>query len=130
MIVRFTESSIEPKTIYDLFAEDEPGNVGSVLLHYAVVKVQKEGGRKTTGIAFAAKGDVEAELKGIAREMKQRWTLNEVVLLRRQGEVGVGEIISLVAASSPNSQDVFAACQYGIAALKKMTTIAKEEIYF
>ncbi|CAG0981879.1 partial molybdopterin synthase catalytic subunit, partial [Anaerolineae bacterium] len=39
----------------------------------------------------------------------------------------VGDIISLVAASSPNSEDAFAACRHGIARLKKMTTVCKRE---
>jgi molybdopterin synthase catalytic subunit len=42
--------------------------------------------------------------------------------------VGVGEIISLVAVSSPSSEDAFAACRFGIGRLKKMGSIAKREV--
>lgn len=52
-----------------------------------------------------------------------------MILLRRQGRVGIGEIISLVSASSPNSKDVFAACQFGIECLKMMPTVLKTEYY-
>jgi molybdopterin synthase catalytic subunit len=41
----------------------------------------------------------------------------------------VGEIISLVAVSSPSSEAAFAACGHGLACLKQMPTIIKTEIY-
>ena len=53
----------------------------------------------------------------------------DVLLIRRIGRLGIGDIISLVAASSPNSEDAFASCRHGISRLKKMTTIRKNEIY-
>jgi molybdopterin synthase catalytic subunit len=42
--------------------------------------------------------------------------------------VEVGGIISLVAVSSPSSEDAFAACRFGIGRLKKMSTIGKKEV--
>jgi len=50
-------------------------------------------------------------------------------MIRRTGCLGIGEIISLVAASSPNSEDAFEACKLGISRMKKMTTIHKTEKY-
>lgn len=67
-------------------------------------------------------------MQGIAEHLLDRWELEDVLLVRRLGCLKTGEIISLVATSSPNSADAFAACQHGISHLKKMTTIAKTEI--
>ena len=67
------------------------------------------------------------ELEGIAGELEQRWKLEDTLLIRRTGLLEVGEIISLVAASSPNSEDAFDACRFGISRLKKMSTIHKSE---
>jgi molybdopterin synthase catalytic subunit len=66
-------------------------------------------------------------LEGIAGELETHWKLEDVLLIRRTGCLAVGEIISLVAASSPNSEDAFEACKQGISSLKKMSTITKTE---
>lgn len=121
MIVR---QAIDTRQAYDLI---DKGMSGSVVLHYAVVKQNHDPARPTTGIDFRENGDVEAELAAISAEMIQSCALEDVLLIRRLGHVGTGEIISLVAASSPNSEDAFVACRYGISRLKKMQTIDKRE---
>jgi molybdopterin synthase catalytic subunit len=129
MTVKFSEEPIDPTSVYRLLEENDSGAVGSVLLHFAVVKVQTGDGGKTVGIEYRAKGDVEEELEAIANTLRGRWRLNDVVLLRRSGKVCIGEIISLVAVNSPNSQDAFEASQFAIECLKKMSTIAKKEVF-
>ena len=119
-----TQEAISTREAYGLI---EKGGAGSVVLHYAVVKQSHDPGRLTTGIDYRENGDVEAELEAIAEELKTRGTLDDVLLIRRLGHVGIGEVISLVAASSPNSEDAFEACRYGISLLKKMRTIDKRE---
>jgi molybdopterin synthase catalytic subunit len=71
---------------------------------------------------------METEMDGIAEHLKSRWLLEDVLLIRRLGSLKTGEIIALVAVSSPNSKDAFAACEHAISHLKKMTTIDKKEI--
>ena len=126
MAVTVTREPIDPAAVYDLL--DREG-AGSVVFHYAVVKEQHGGTGVTSRIDYAAAGDTEAELGEIAAELGKKWRLADVLLVRRIGALGVGDIISLVAASSPNSEDAFAACRHGIACLKKMKTVAKKEIY-
>ncbi len=124
-MVKVTEDSIHPGDIYDLLAKQ---TAGSVLLHYAVVKETPHNQAATAGVSYRRAGDMEAEMQGIAEHLLDRWELEDVLLVRRLGCLKTGEIISLVATSSPNSADAFAACQHGISHLKKMTTIAKTEI--
>jgi molybdopterin synthase catalytic subunit len=81
----------------------------------------------TCHIEYSAIGNVEEELVLIAGEMGESWEIEDSLLIRRIGRVGIGEIISLVAVSSPASEDAFAACRFGIGRLKKMTTIGKKE---
>jgi molybdopterin synthase catalytic subunit len=119
-----TNEPIDPQGAYALIGKK---NSGSVVLHYAVVKEQTGGDRPTSCIDYRSEGDTDGELAGIAKELKEAWTLEDVLLIRRTGCLDVGEIISLVAASSPNSEDAFEACRQGIARLKKMATIKKQE---
>ncbi|HEY6871813.1 MAG TPA: molybdenum cofactor biosynthesis protein MoaE [Geobacteraceae bacterium] len=126
MTLMLSHDPIDPATVYDLIAKQ---NAGSVVFHYAVVKEQKGHDGVTTGIEYQSAGDTEAELREIAAELKEKWKVEDLLLIRRVGRLGIGDIISLIAASSPNSEDAFAACRHGIARMKKMATIRKQEMY-
>jgi molybdopterin synthase catalytic subunit len=123
-MVKLVESTIDPATVYNSICS---AFSGSVVFHYAVVKKQAGTGKATTCIEYSAQGDCLKELEGIAEELEGRWKLEDVLLIRRTGCLAVGDIISLVAASSPNSEDAFEACRHGISRLKKMSTICKTE---
>ena len=125
-MVRFSTEQIDPKRVYEMIGKDA---AGSVLFHFAVAKAMGAKHGITTHIDYQTNGDVKGNLKDIETELKEKWGLTDVLLLRRQGMVAVGEIISLVAVSSPGSEAAFAACHHGIACLKKMPTIIKTEIY-
>jgi molybdopterin synthase catalytic subunit len=125
-MVCFSSEPIDPKQVYDLIGKDA---AGSVLFHFAVAKAMGANHGITTHITYQPNGDVERNLEDIAAEMREKWNLADVLLLRRQGSVAVGEIISLVAVSSPNSEAAFAACRHGLACMKRMPTINKTEIY-
>ncbi|MBL0225312.1 MAG: molybdenum cofactor biosynthesis protein MoaE [Geobacteraceae bacterium] len=123
-MVKLVESTIDPASVYNSICS---AFSGSVVFHYAVVKKQAGSGKSTTSIEYKAQGDTLQELEGIAGELERSWKLEDVLLIRRTGCLVVGEIISLVAASSPNSEDAFEACRHGINRLKKMSTIRKAE---
>jgi molybdopterin synthase catalytic subunit len=123
-VIKLVETPIDPASAYDSICSTISG---SVVFHYAVVKKQAGSGIATTCIEYKAHGNTLQELEGIAMELENRWKLEDVLLIRRTGCLSVGEIISLVAVSSPNSDDAFEACRHGISRLKKMTTITKTE---
>ena len=125
-MVMISHEPIDPAAIYPLLGREQ---AGSIVFHYATVKEQSSHDKVTTGIEYRMDGDTEAELAEIAAELTEKWKLADVLLIRRIGRLGIGDIISLVAASSPNSEDAFASCRHGISRLKKMTTIRKNEIY-
>ena len=125
-MVMVTEHPINPATAFGLVSTE---NSGSAVFHYAVVKENTGRERATTCIDYRHNGDVDAELEIIAADLKDKWFLDDVLLVRRTGRLEVGEIISLVAASSPNSADAFEACKYGISRMKGMITIKKNEVF-
>ena len=124
-MIYVVEEAIQPEETYQMLAKN---TAGSVLLHYAVVKETPHNQASTTGVNYQRNGDMETEMQAIANALQEQWQLEDVVLIRRLGCLKAGEIISLIAASSPNSADVFAACQHGISLLKKMTTFRKVEL--
>jgi molybdopterin synthase catalytic subunit len=123
-MVKLVENPIDPALIYNSICS---AFSGSVVCHYAVVKKQAGSDKSTTAIEYQTQGSPLQELEGIAKELERCWKLEDVLLIRRTGCLAVGEIISLVAASSPNSEDAFEASKQGISCLKKMSTIRKTE---
>jgi len=121
-----SSAPIDPAEIYAGIVKN---CAGSVLLHFAVVKPLSGQGGTTGSITYASSGDSLAELRGIARGMIDEFALEDVVLIRRTGRLGLGDIISLVAASASASEDAFEACRQGLARLKAMTTIVKDEVF-
>lgn len=125
-MVACVSDPIDPASAYQSICS---ANSGSVVFHYAVVKRNAEAGKLTAAIEYTIQAGAQQELEQISGELKRRWNLQDVLILRRTGCIGVGEIISLVAASSPNSEDAFEACKQGIACLKKMSTVRKRELF-
>ena len=118
-----TETTINPNEVYDKIKRE---TVGSVVLHFAVVR-EWTGDQSTQSIDFQRNGDIEDELKSIADSIKDSYQLEDVLIIRRLGELRVGDVMSLVAASAPHREDAFDACRYGVESLKKMKTIKKTE---
>jgi molybdopterin synthase catalytic subunit len=120
-----TEVPLDPGR---LFEQIKKYGAGSILFHYAVVKSQA-GDKVSTGILFERNGDMEAELAKISADIKGRWNIDDVLLVRRIGMLKIGDVISLVATSSPASNDAFEACRFGLERLKKMISIRKTEMF-
>jgi molybdopterin synthase catalytic subunit len=118
-----TETTINPNEIYDRIKKE---TVGSVVLHFAVVR-EHTGDQVTQSIDFQRNGDIENELKVIVDSIKDKYELEDVLIIRRLGALKVGEVMSLVAASAPHREDAFDACRHGVESLKKMKTIKKAE---
>ena len=124
-MVLVTAEPIDPAKAYDMIKTE---GTGSVLLHYAVVKPLAGEGGTTCYIDFTANNDTEAELQEVADRLCSEHTVTDILLMRRIGRLGLGEVISLVAVSSPNSEDAFKACKKGLGCIRKIKNIIKKEV--
>lgn len=118
-----TTKVINTNAIYDRIQKQTSG---SVVLHFAVVR-EKTGNETTSHVELKRNGDIKSELRSITEAIYKKWQVEDVLIIRRLGILKVGEVISLVAASSPHREDAFDACRFGVESLKKMKTIAKTE---
>ena len=69
------------------------------------------------------------EMGNIAREAKEKWALNKVVLRHAVGAKQVEEPVVVVGASSAHREACFTACRYLIDTLKERVPIWKKEIF-
>jgi molybdopterin synthase catalytic subunit len=124
-MIEITNRDIDPKNVFDLLKKESSG---SIVFHYAVVRA-KESGKKTLSLNFKVKGDLEGEMMDLERDLRKKWPVEDVLLIRRIGELAVGNIISLAAASAQHRNAAFGLCQEAIDRFKKMHHIHKDEIF-
>ena len=120
-----SDKPIDPSEVYGLIKKH---TAGSVVFHFAVVRPSTEN-KTTNSIEYCANGDVNEELRTISDEIRAKWKIEDVLIIRRLGRLNIGDIISLVAVSSPHRQEAFETCRYGVERLKKMSTITKKETF-
>jgi molybdopterin synthase catalytic subunit len=70
----------------------------------------------------------EEALKKLEQQAIQRWHLTKFSAVHRVGNLQVGEIIVVVAASAAHRAEAFEACRYAIDTIKKTAPIWKKEI--
>ena len=119
------ETALVPHSLFEKLRKQ---NSGSVIFHYAVVKSQA-GEKPSSGIRFERGGDMEAEMSEIEADIRGRWPVDDLLLVRRLGLLKVGDLISLVAVSAEASSNAFEACQYGLSCIRKMASIKKTELF-
>lgn len=119
-----TESALDTGNLFETLKKQ---NAGSVIFHYAVVK-SRAGEKPSSGIRVERGGDLEAEMSEIETDIRNRWNVDDVLLVRRIGLLQVGDLISLVAVSSSASSDAFEACRYGLSRIKQIKGIKKTEL--
>lgn len=123
-----TSNPIRPDDVYRLI---DSGNAGSVVFHFAVVRGTTDN-KETSIIEFRPardNDDIKEELHQISDEIRKKWSVGDVLIIRAIGKLAVGDVMSLVAVSSPRSIAAFEASHYGVDRLKEMKTILKQETF-
>ncbi len=103
------------------------GDVGSVVIHCAVVR-GISGQMITSSATYTALPGAEAELERIGSELKAKWRIEDIALVRRTGCLAPGEIISVVGVAAAHREEAFSACEEAVTRLKEMKCIKKEEV--
>ncbi len=112
-----TNRPINPNEVYHLINSK---NAGSVIFHFAVVKGATDD-KTMSSIEFSAAkddNDIKKELHTISEEIRKKWKVDDVLMIRATGKLNAGDVMSLVAASSPHREAAFDACRYGVERLK------------
>ena len=124
-MVELTDTPIEPMRIFQRLSNQD---AGSVVVHFGLVKPVAEE-RRTRGIRFAPDGDLMNELRALEAELRARWEVTDVLLVRRMGELPVGEIILAAAVAAPGREAAFGACRDAVEGFKKMKHLRKQELF-
>lgn len=87
-------------------------HVGGTALFVGSVRDKNEGSDVSAMTLEHYPGMTEKALAGIEAEARQRWPLDDVLIIHRYGRMLPGDDIVLVLASSSHREAAFAACQF------------------
>lgn len=105
-MIEVTENPIETGKVYEQLSKE---GVGSLVIHFGIVKPLVDE-QKTRGIRLLKDGDVTGEMKKVEALLREKWKVVDVLLIRRIGELHVGDVILAAAVSSPSKDQAFGAC--------------------
>ncbi|SEO77659.1 molybdopterin synthase subunit MoaE [Salinihabitans flavidus] len=108
------------------FAGGKPG-MGAIVTFTGVVRDNANGTLERMGIEHYP-GMTEKAITQIAEQAKARWSLGDVLVIHRHGELRPGEMIMMVATASRHRKDAFEAAEFLMDYLKSRAPFWKQEI--
>ena len=101
---------------------------GAVVVFLGTVRDHAPGKSGVTHLEYEAyEGVVEPKIAAVVADARKQWPLQRVAALHRVGELAVGEISVIVAASSAHRGPAFEGARFVIDELKKRAPIWKKE---
>ena len=103
------------------------GRVGAVAAFVGTVRDLNDGAGVTTMTLEHYPGMTEKALESIVARARERWDLDDVLVVHRVGELRPLDQIVLVAVTSAHRGDAFAACEFVMDWLKTQAPFWKKE---
>jgi molybdopterin synthase catalytic subunit len=124
--IQLLTENLKEQTCLDFVKSDE---VGGIVVFVGTVRNQTKGNRVLELEFEAYKPMAISEMKKIAEEIKEKFSLLRVSIHHRVGVLDIGEIPVIIAVSAPHRKAAFAACEYAIDKLKETVPIWKKEFF-
>lgn len=129
MIIRITDRPIDPQ---ELIADVSNEANGGVVAFLGLVRRWNDGPdgqpREVHWLEYEAyKEAAEEVMRGIARQVEEKWGLTSLAMAHRIGHLEIGEPAVGVAVGAPHRGAAFEACEYAIDTLKATVPIWKKE---
>lgn len=115
-----TEQPFDHMELYRTFLERETESTGTVVLHHGRVK---RPGKQVPGFSNVELkslfSDVDDRLAAIARSAKEKFELNQVLIVHRLGTIGACDSVLLAIVSGKTRDRCFAACSWIVDEIKR-----------
>ncbi len=125
MLIDLRDSPLE--TSEAIAAVTHPG-AGGIDVFLGIVRETNDGHAVTTLVYSAYASMAKAEMARIGAEIEAEMPGVRVAVLHRVGELSVGDVAVVCAASAPHRGEAFAACRALIDRIKERTPIWKREV--
>ena len=121
------ELTHEPIDSAALLQRSQSTEVGAAVLFLGVSRRMTRG-RETVELTYDAYEEMaKKQLEKLEVEARQRWPLEQCLIVHRLGQVPLGEASVTVAVACPHRREAFEAAQWLIDTLKRQVPIWKQE---
>jgi len=97
-------------------------------MHIGLVR-NRTGDKPVSAIVLERSGSAEQDLEIIENQVRSTWpAVQDVIIAHRFGRLSIGEIICIVAVSTPHRQAAFEACSYALDRIKGLHSMDLFEI--
>jgi molybdopterin synthase catalytic subunit len=125
-LIEITRQPISPEQVISRIKTNASGCVVS----YVGLIRNSSQGKTVTSVEYQdTKGTAADVLETIAREIKQKWPIENIAVCHRVGKLKVGDTNFLVAIASAHRKEALAACQYAVDRFKELLPTRKTETY-
>ncbi|MBV9024806.1 MAG: molybdenum cofactor biosynthesis protein MoaE [Streptomycetaceae bacterium] len=119
-----------PLLVDEVFSAVGDDAAGGTALFVGTVRDHDGGGDcEVTGLSYSAHPTAEAELRKVAEKVAADFPVRAIAAVHRVGDLAVGDLAVVVAASCPHRQEAFAACRRLIDDLKREVPIWKHQTF-
>lgn len=126
MIVHITQ---EPILLEKFFSSMPERSCGALVSFAGIVRDHDHGRpvRKLYYDCYVSMADLVIEK--LTQEAQARWSIDDIRILHRVGELEIGEVAVAIAVSSVHRDEAFLACRFAIEEIKKNVPIWKKEVF-
>jgi molybdopterin synthase catalytic subunit len=125
-VIRLAELREDPLSVDELHAAvSEPG-AGGIALFAGAVR-ESDGGRDVTRLSYSAHPTAATELRRVAEKVAADFDVIALAAVHRTGDLEIGDLAVVVAASCAHRAEAFEACHVLIDRLKHEVPIWKRQ---
>lgn len=125
-MIKVQQEDFDTQQEYDALRDDCP-KIGAIVSFMGLMRDFNEGDDVTSLFLEHYPGMTEKVLENIRQQAMERWSLNQVRVVHRVGELTPSDQIVYVGVSSAHRGDAFAACEFIMDFLKTQAPFWKRE---
>jgi molybdopterin synthase catalytic subunit len=126
--VRLLEVREAPLSVDEVLAAVSDTGMGGVVVFIGTVRDADEG-REVQALAYSAHPSAGTVLREVAEQVARAHPGTALAAVHRVGDLAVGDLAVVVAASAPHRGEAFAACRALIDDLKGQVPIWKNQVF-
>ena len=126
--IRLAELRDTPLSVDEVLSAVADPEAGGVAVFVGAVRDHDQG-RDVVGLGYSAHPSAEAELRRVAEKIAASFSATALAAVHRVGDLAVGDVAVVVAASCPHRGEAFDACRALIDELKRSVPIWKHQLY-
>jgi molybdopterin synthase catalytic subunit len=115
-----------PLSVDEVFAAVQDAGAGGIALFAGTVR-DHDHAREVSALSYSAHPTVERELRAVMEKVAADFPVKALAAVHRVGDLDIGDLAVVVAASCPHRAEAFAACRRLIDDLKAQVPIWKHQ---